>query len=429
MKSLKYFQTIITTVLFITLGGLGGYYFGLQGYEINLKKGTRHIEVINKNDQIASTVDFTRFWEVWKLMNDKHITRPLDPTVLLDGAIEGMVASVGDPYSSYLNTSRNKAVQNSLNGQYEGIGAQLGFDDNDRLIIIAPLDGSPAEGAGVRAGDNILEIEGENTVGLSIAEAVNKIRGKAGTISTLTLARKGFDEPITVRITRATITVDSVTWEDKGSGVAYIRLSRFGESTNKEWASVVNEITAQMPVLYGIVLDVRNNPGGFLESAVYVGSEFINKGVIVKEDFSGGTSYDFTVDHKGRLLNKDIKVAVLINQGSASASEIVAGALKEKRDAILVGQRSFGKGTVQKAEEFGDGASLHVTVAKWITPDGNWIDKQNAKLKDSKYNELDKDGKEIIGGLKPDITVEITDEDINNKRDSQLEKAIEKLTE
>lgn len=424
--SVKFVQNIIVIFLFTVFGVLGGYYFGVKGYEVKLKTEARAIEILNKEAQIPNSVDFARFWEVWDMMNQKHIRRPLNPETLLDGAIHGMVDAVEDPYSTYLNIEENDIAQSSLNGKYEGVGMQLGYDDQDRLVVVAPLDGSPAQKVGVMQGDRIVAIDGIDTAGISMNEAVNKIRGPAGTKVVLTLVRKDND-PIEVPIIRDTITVESVKWEDKGDGIAYIRLSRFGESTNTEWANAVREIVTQMPNLEGVILDVRNNPGGYLESSVYIASEFIKNGVIVEEDFSDGTSNKFITDHEGSFVDKDLKFAVLIDGGSASASEIVAGALKEKADAILVGQRSYGKGSVQSSEQFEDGSALHVTVAKWLTPDGNWIDSHNSEYKDSKYNETDENGEEIVGGLKPDYAVEVTEEDITNERDPQLDKAIELL--
>lgn len=428
MKKFKNIQLVITYSLVLIIGGLVGYYVGTNGYEVKIKQDSKPIEITNKERDLPSSVDFEQFWVVWDSINQRHIKRPLNPELLVEGAIKGMVSAIGDPYTTYLNIEENKETRDSLNGKYEGIGAQLGYDDQSRLIIIAPLDGSPAEIIGIKAGDKIMKIEGVDTMGISVSEAVSKIRGAAGTPITLTIIRDD-QEPRDVTIIRDTIKVESVKWEDKGDGIAYIRLSRFGETTNSEWTKAVNEITTQMPNLKGIILDVRNNPGGFLESAVFIGSEFIGSGTIVKEDFSDGTSTDFKVDHAGKFVDKDLDVAVIVNSGSASASEIVAGALKEKVDAVIVGERSFGKGTVQSSQEYPDGTALHVTIAKWLTPDGNWIDKHNSEFKDSIYNEKTESGEEIKGGIKPDYAVEVTEEDVNQEIDAQLNKAIEVLKE
>ena len=424
MKLFKLTQSLITTILLILIGVFVGYYFGVKGYEVDIKTGISNVKIVNKESVISQNVDFARFWQVWELINNKHIKKPINQSDLVKGAINGMIASIGDPYTSYFDTTENTQVMNSLNGLYEGIGAQLGFNEGGQIIIVAPLDGSPATFAGIKSGDRIINIEGISTAGMSIESAVEKIRGKAGTSVSLLIGRDGVEESFEMKITRDTIKLASVTWEDKGDGISYIRLSRFGAETNNEWTKSINEIVSQMPNLKGIILDVRDNPGGFLDSAVFISSEFVSDGVVVREDVSDGTSQTFKVDHKGLLSDQNLRVVVLVNQGSASASEIVAGALKERRGALVVGQRSFGKGTVQKSEEFSDGASLHVTVAKWLTPDSNWIDKHNSGFKDSVYNEV-KDGKEIVGAIKPDFIVEITDEDVKAEKDPQLDKSIE----
>lgn len=432
-------QNFIVLLLVLFLGIFSGYYFGVRGYEVNLKKDTPIIDVKNKNgfvnlgvdiknknQEIPSSVDFSKFWVVWDDVTQKHVRKPINPEKLLDGAIHGMVNAVGDPYTSYFNIEENAETKNALNGKYEGIGAQLGFDENKNLIIQSPLEGSPAIQAGILAGDRILAINGEDTTGMSMTAAVDKIRGEAGTTVTLTIFRSSLKEPKDVPIRRDTIKIDSVTWEDKGDGIAYIKLSRFGETTNQEWTKAITEITNLMPNLNSIVLDVRNNPGGYLESAVYIASEFVPRGIVVREEFSDGTSSEYKVNRQGLLTDSKYKIIVLMNEGSASAAEIVAGALKERRDAEVIGMRSFGKGSVQKAEEYEDGTSLHVTIAKWLTPDGNWIDKYNSEFGDSKYNET-VDGKEIKGGIKPDVVVKFTDEDIQNEKDVQLDKALEIL--
>lgn len=426
MNLVRTTQVVITSILLLLLGGIGGYYFGQKGYEVALRTKDRPITIQNRENAISSEVDFAQFWNVWNLVNQKHIRRPLDPKKLLDGAIHGMVEGIGDPYTSYFNVEENKMSKESLNGKYEGIGAQLDLDENRNLIIVAPLDGSPAERLGIKAGDYIVKIDDTETHGTTVEQAVQKIRGKAGTSVKLTLIRKGLDQPLELTVPRETITVKSVKWEDKGAGIAYIRISRFGEDTNDEWAKASYEIATQMPNLRGIIVDVRSNPGGYLESAVYISSDFVSKGVVVSEDFSDGTKNPYEVDHRGRFLDPKVNVAVLVDRGSASAAEIVTGALKERRGAIIVGERSFGKGSVQKPEDFDDGSSLHVTIAKWVTPDGNWVDKANSEYKDSVYNET-KDGKEIKGGFKPDYEVLISDEDVKNKKDTQLDKAFELL--
>jgi carboxyl-terminal processing protease len=424
-------QSTVTTLLLIVLGIIGGYYFGVQGYEVKVKDQYKDIQIIDKDKEanIPETVSFSKFWLIWDMVSSEHIKKPFNPSKLLDGAIAGMVAAIDDPYTIYLNTERNTEAKSDLNGEYEGIGAQLGFDENNILIIVAPLDGSPAQALGVKAGDKILKIDGKTTQGISVEEAVNKIRGPGGTTVTLNLFRESEKDPFDLTITRSMINVESVKWEDKGDGVAYVRLSRFGENTNKEWDAVMSQVKYQMPNLKSIVLDVRNNPGGYLDSAVHISSDFVKSGVIVTQETSDGDSFPYPVsnDKEGLFTDGKVKLIVLINKGSASASEIVAAALKEKASAVLVGERSFGKGSVQKSEEFKDGSALHVTIAKWLTPNNNWIDSANSKFEDSVYNEKDERGNDIVGGLKPDEFVAVSEEDTSNNVDSQLNKALELL--
>jgi len=398
-------KTLILILLFSGTTFAGGWFVGNQGYEVEFKDSSlniRGVQIINKGtDTHPQTIDFSVFWEVWDTLNDYHVDRPLDPQQLLYGSLKGLAEAVGDPYTAFLPPPENREVQDNLNGRYEGIGAELGMRD-ERLTIISPLDGSPAEAAGVQPGDTILKVDDEETANLSLGEAVSKIRGPAETAVRLTL-RRGEGEPFEVEITRQQITVKSVSWEQKDEGVVYIRVARFGEATNADWGRVVDEITTnQSPITKAIVLDVRSNSGGYLQASIHIASEFTNTGVIVYEEFGDGQKREFESDHRGRLTM--VPVVVLINGGSASASEILAGALRDLKGSQFVGERSFGKGTVQDAVEFDDGSSVHVTIARWLTPNGDNVD-------------------EI--GLEPTVVVEITEEDANAGVDSQLEKAIE----
>ena len=384
---------------------VGGWYFGNQGYEVDFKDSSlsvQGVQIINKGTNTPpQTIDFSVFWEVWDTLSDRHVDRPLDPQQLLYGALKGLAEAVGDPYTAFLPPVENKEVQDSLNGRYEGIGAELGMRD-ERLTIISPLDGSPAEAAGVRPGDIILKVDDEETANLSLSEAVSKIRGPAETAVGLTLKR-GEGEPFEVEITRQQITIKSVSWEQKEDGVVYIRVARFGEQTNTDWDRAVDEITNnQSPITKAIILDVRSNSGGYLQASIHIASEFTNTGVIVYEEFGDGQKREFKSDHRGRLTM--VPVVVLINGGSASASEILAGALRDLKGSQLVGEQSFGKGTVQDAVEFGDGSSVHVTIARWLTPNGDNVDEV---------------------GLEPTTVIERTEEDASAGIDSQLEKALE----
>ena len=385
----------------------GGHYYGKRGYSIDVKKNVPSIEIKNRN-AYPDEIDFSRFWEVWELVRNKHLQRPHDPEEMVNGAIMGMVNSLGDPYTSYLPAEMNELVLSSLNGEYQGIGAELGMREG-QLVIVAPLDGSPAKAAGVMPGDRIVEIAGEGTAGITITEAVSKIRGDAGTTITLTLQR-GKEEPFEVDIKRGVITISSVSWEDKGNGTAYIRVSRFGGDTNSDWDNAVSEINVQMSELDALILDLRGNPGGYMDSAVHLASDFLDRGdVVMYQESALGELTPYK--DKGTGIFEDIPaVVVLLDGGSASASEILAAGLDENEDDIvtLVGETSFGKGTIQDAKDFSDGSGLHVTVAKWLTPDKNWVHDR---------------------GIEPEVKVEMDAEDFEAGRDPQLDKALELANE
>ena len=373
---------------------------GKSGYLFELRKNPPIVTVINQTPS-NQDLDFSLFWEVWNMVGDDYLERPVDRQKMMYGAIQGMVNALGDPYTSYLPPQVNEVVTDAINGTYKGIGAELGLRDG-QLIIVAPLDGSPAKEAGVLAGDKILEIESNGTVGISLTEAVSKIRGEAGTLSTLKLQRND-NEPFLVRIKRGVITVASVAWENKGDGTAYIRVSRFGGDTNSEWQKVVKEINVEMDELDVVVVDVRGNPGGYLQSSVYLADEFVQKGVVLWEESATGDLESFDAERIGAFENIP-QVYVLVDEGSASASEILAAALRDLVKAKIVGVKTFGKGTIQDARDFKDGSGVYITVAKWLTPNKVWIHKT---------------------GLEPDIIVERSDEDINNNVDTQLDKVLE----
>lgn len=307
-------------------------------------------------------------------------------------------------------------------GKFEGIGAELGIKDK-QIIVVAPLDGSPARAAGIRSGDAILKVNESGTLGWTLGQAVEKIRGPKGTKVSLLILHKGDTVPKNVQIVRNTITVKSVTsWvkpikEVEGINqtavlkqvgekkVAYIRLSQFGDATNQEWVAVTNDVNlmlARDPSAVGVILDLRNNPGGYLTDAVFIASEFIKSGTVVMQEDRQGERTKMNVSRKGLLT--DIPLIVLINKGSASASEIVAGAISDHKRGTLVGETSFGKGTIQQAEDLSAGASIHVTIAKWLTPNGTWVHQK---------------------GLTPDVQVAVDTK--SPDRDAQLEKAIEEF--
>lgn len=414
MKKFTNLQIIL--VIFISL--LVGYYFGVNKIILDWKGYQPKINVVGKEPPSEITsVDFTPFWTVWdKLQTDYYDKSKLDQQKMVNGAINGMVQTLGDPFTLYLPPTQNDNFKQNLSGEFQGIGAELGTKDKS-IIVIAPLDGSPSQKAGIKAGDVISKVNQESTDGWTTAQAVDKIRGPKGTDVTLTVFHKGENNPTDIKIVRDVITVKSVTaWVKKASdidkinvkndgSVAYIRLSQFGDNTNKEWISVVNDISTKIKSqnAKGVILDVRSNPGGYLTDAVYIASEFLKQGtpVVLEEDQTGERT---TLSSTRPGLLTGIPVIVLIDPGSASASEIVSGALRDNGVAKLMGQKSFGKGTVQQAEDLGNGAGLHVTIAKWLTPNGTWV---NGK------------------GLTPDVEVENDAKDPSH--DAVLEKAVQEL--
>ncbi|NCS97799.1 MAG: S41 family peptidase [Candidatus Pacebacteria bacterium] len=356
-----------------------------------------------------SDVDFGIFWEVWKLLERDYIDQDkLDADKMVHGAISGMTASIGDPYTMYLPPELNERSAADLAGSFYGVGIELGYVDGI-LAAIAPLSGTPADKAGVRAGDLIINVKDEakgfdeSTEGWSLNKAVENIRGPKDTPVILTIVREGETEPLEVTIYRGEIIVKSVEVdfvENTGKRVAHIKLSRFGERTNAEWDEVVTEIVAQKDSIDGVVLDMRNNPGGFFNDAIYIASEFIKSGVIVSQK-DVLQQQDYQAQGKGRLVG--MPVEVLVNKGSASASEIVAGALRDQLQAKLVGQKTFGKGTVQDRRELSNGGGIHITIARWLLPSGEWIHEN---------------------GIPVDVEVE---QDYDTEADEQLLKAIEVL--
>lgn len=377
-----------------------------SGYKLGQKQSLQNFIQKTSNEK-QSITNFDLFWDVWNQIENKYVDKnKINHQKMYYGAIKGIVSSLDDPYSFFLTPEENKQSKDDLQGKFEGIGAQLGLKDN-RIIIIAPLKKSPAETAGVKAGDFIIAVDNKKTDGWTLFQAVSKIRGPKGTKVKLTLERKGKELEIT--IVRDTIIVPSVEL-DFEKNIAVLKLNQFGESTNEEWNKAIDQIESQWKTkkIKGMILDLRDNPGGYLESSVYLASEFLKKGdLVVKQESTVNSSHNYFTQRDGRLQN--IPLAIIINKGSASASEILAGALRDHKKATLVGEKSFGKGSVQEAIDLSSGAGLHLTVAKWILPNGDWINNK---------------------GIEPQIKVENKVEEGNTltkKDDRQLEKAFEIL--
>lgn len=380
----------------------GGYYFGFNGYKISRENAYK--VKIERNVPIDKNVDFSLFWRVWDSLSTKYFDKTkLIPSEMVYGAIQGMVASLGDPYTVFLKPNENKIVREDLNGSFEGVGIQIGFRAA-RLTVVAPLADSPAEKAGIKAGDFIIHIKDEkknidiDTSGISLPDAVAVIRGKAGTKVILTLAREGNEEPIITEVERAKLDVPSINLKFEDD-IAIVKVNKFALETANEWNKTVLQITDHQPPITGIVIDLRNNPGGYLQAAVDLASDFLETDkVVVIEEKSNGTRNEFKVEKLGKL--KKYQVVVLVNGGSASASEILAGALRDQKGVKLIGTKTFGKGTIQEPVEINGGSGLHVTTAKWLTPNGTWVNEKgldpDVKIEDDEATEDDKQLQEAI---------------------------------
>lgn len=400
----KITRLLLHVSLLIFLFGLGYKIGEYQTKKITPSFTPQKLEIKKDNPK---NIDFSLFWDTWNNLEKKFVDKnKIDYKKMYYGAIKGMVSSLEDPYTFFLTPEENKQSKDDLEGKFEGIGAQLGLKNN-KIVVIAPLKESPAEKAGVKSGDLIIKVDDQSTEKWTLNQAVSKIRGPKGSKVKLTLLRE--EKEIEITITRDQIFVPSVELEFE-KNVAILKLSRFGEDTNKEWNNKINEIKKlwQNKKIKGIVLDLRDNPGGYLQGAVYVASEFLPLGkVVVEQKYSSGQSEKYRVLRVGQL--QDVPLVILINKGSASASEIVAGSLRDYKKAIIIGEKSFGKGSIQEALDLKDKAGLHVTIAKWILPNGDWI---NAK------------------GIEPQIKVENKTEEGNTptrKDDKQLDRAIEEL--
>lgn len=414
---LRRIRSVIIGILLIVLGGVVGFRLG-SGQHIPLLSTVLEKVAPSASQRVVnavipadfSKVDFSQFWEVWRRLETYYLDpAKLDSRKMVYGAIQGMTSALGDPYTIYLPPEEQKRSTEDLQGAFDGVGIQLGYK-NQTLSVMSPLKDMPAAKAGVQAGDLILRIKDEkknidrDTVGISLPEAVSLIRGVRGTKVKLTFLREG-GKPEEKELTRETILVPSVELKflDRGDKkVAHIILSRFGDRTDGEWSKTITQIVAEKKNIAGVILDVRNNPGGYLQGAIDIASEFIPSGVIVTQQ-GRVEKQAYSVNRRGLLT--DVPVEVIINKGSASASEIVAGALRDRRNAKLVGENSFGKGTVQDAmNDLPEGAGLHVTIARWLLPSGNWIHEK---------------------GLAPDV--QIADDPNTADVDEALEKAIEVL--
>ncbi len=400
IRFLLYGAVLITTLAIGILIGIASVDNGVSLFE----DGRVYGKYTNADKIIDQNTSFNIYWQVWKSIQDKYIDKPVSEKDLFYGSLRGMVASLGDPHSVFLDPKPAQELFNDLEGKFEGIGAEIAIKNN-RLTVISPLPGSPAEQAGLKAGDKIYFIDDYDTTNITLFEAVNRIRGKKGTPVTLKVKRDDKEDLIEITIIRDTIKIVSVKSEVKqtpqGNKFGYIKISSFREDTTSKFIEGVNNLISQGINVF--VVDLRNNPGGLLDQAENVVGYWVKKGdTILIEKFAGDKRVVISSPGPGKL--SQFTTYLLINEGSASGSEIMAGALQDYKLATLVGEKTFGKGSVQDITEFSDGSLLKLTVAKWLTPKEREIDGQ---------------------GIEPDVFVELTEEDFNNDRDPQLDKVME----
>ncbi len=346
-------------------------------------------------------VNIDVLWGVWRLLQSHYIDPgALDARAMVLGAVRGLVAGIGDPYTAFMAPEENQEFRDGLSGHLEGIGAELSLE-SERVIIVAPLKGSPAETAGLQPRDEILAVDDEDTAGQSLQTVVSKIRGPKGTTVSLTILREGEQDVLTVTITREDITVPSTEYEVRtatGGSVGVLSINQFGDETVPEVRTILRGLQQNPPD--ALIIDLRYNGGGYLDGAVDLSSMFLTGGTVVHVE---GREETVTHNASGRPLLPSIPLAVLVNEGSASASEIVAGALQDHGRAVIVGMQTFGKGTVQEVFELPGGSSMRVTIARWKTPDGRIIEKD---------------------GITPDVVIDRTREDAEAERDPQMEEAL-----
>lgn len=412
---------MLISLLILVLGIVIGYRYAIGTLPFKLKLGfldqlansqrNENLANLIKNSEEKAPASMDVFWEVWQIVERDYLdSTKIDYNKMIDGAISGMVWGLDDPYTAYLPPEDNERAEEDLAGSFYGVGIELGYIDGI-VGIIAPIAGSPAERAGVKAGDMILHVKDmatgldEETSTWTLDKAVQNIRGPKGSPVVLTLFQPGDSDSREVEIIRDEIIVESVTYEfieREGRSLAHLKLNRFGDRTQSEWDKAVAAILDKWnrQEIDGLILDLRNNPGGYFDVSISIASDFIKTGTIVSQK-SKYNQKDFSSSGKARLAQ--VPTVILVNKGSASSSEIVAAALRDDREIKLIGEQTFGKGTVQERRELSNGGGLHVTVGRWLTPAGSWIN-------DS--------------GLAVDIEV---DQDYETEIDEILERAIQEF--
>lgn len=347
---------------------------------------------------------FEPFFQAWSIVHDQFLNQPVDNVKMMQGAIRGLMDSLDDPYTAYMDPEEYRTQNTPLQGEYTGIGAWVDTT-GEYLVILSPMPDSPSEKVGIEPGDKVVEVDGEDVTGFDPVIVLEKILGPAGTSVNITIEREGEPEFLHFEVERAVIPIPSVESELLEEELGYIRLYTFGAISAEEFQQALSELINQGAA--GIILDLRNNTGGFVDTAIEIISEFIPEGIVMIEEWADGTTDEYKAT--GDPMQPEIPLVVLVNNGSASASEIVAGALQDYDRAELVGTQTFGKGLIQNwIPLIGENGAVRVTTARWLTPDGRQIQDN---------------------GLTPDFIAEITESDIENEFDTQLERAKEVLSQ
>jgi len=401
MEKFSKTKHIAIIVLFVFLFFAFGLYVGGSNY----REIDKILGVSDKEPQIETQADFSPFWKVWNTIDEKYPSAEgVSDQDRIYGAISGLMSSLNDPYSVYFDPEETKSFEEEISGNFEGIGMEVGMKDKT-LTVVAPLKNTPAYRADIKSGDKILKIDDKVTTGMSVEESIKLIRGPKGTTVTLTILRAGLNQPKEIKIVRDTIEIPTLDTEIREDGIFVIKLYSFSANSSSLFRNAMKQFVNTGS--HKLILDLRGNPGGYLDASVDMASWFLKGGkTVVTEDYGNNRSPVMFRSKGYDIFNEKLKFVILIDGGSASASEILAGAMKDHNRATLVGTQSFGKGSVQEVVDVTPDTILKITVARWLTPNGNSISEK---------------------GLTPDYVVEITEKDLANKVDPQMNKAVELL--
>lgn len=404
-RTISYTTAAPIAALILVLGFMGGANFGASP-----------VASLTNNSNMPEDVDFAPVWRAWSVIDDKFVPASVATSTVVAsttadinrervwGMIQGLAGSLNDPYTFFLPPAENEQFGEDMSGKFEGVGMEIAVRDQV-LTVVTPLKGTPAERAGLKSGDKLLKIDGKDTKDLDVSGAIKLIRGPKGTVVTLTVARDGWAESKEIPVTRDVINVPIVTTVNREDGVFVIQVSQFTANSTDHFRNALREFVESGKTK--LVLDLRGNPGGYLDAAVDMASWFLPSGkVVVTEDYAGHAENIVHRSSGYNIFNENLKMVILVDRGSASASEILADALRHYGIAKMVGTNTFGKGSVQELVNITPDTALKITVARWLGPDGEQIP---------------------LTGIVPDVEVKVSEDDLKEKKDPQLDKAIEML--